>query len=342
MNSSLPVIVLTDTDNHTFSAEFKNNINITSTNANNLIKQIRYIKYGKIHKKTLNILKQNGGSNKYYKFTTHIPCHLSINENTLNGYITGIDENNNAVINTEHKIHFIKLHNNLKINNNSMYGGTILSITSTDVLPSQTRSSNVFRNTSNTDNSTRNSTVNSSNIFRNTSNTDNSTRNSTVNSSNIFRNTTDTDNSTRNSTVNSSNIFRNTTDTDNSTRNSTVNSSNIFRNTTDTDNSPRNSTVNSSNIFRNTSNTDNSTRNSTVDSSNVSISNNSSLHLLETEINDNSSFDSFINSSDKSIYGMRGGTNLSMKAGFLNMDSNSAKSYFSESSSSAPDYELCD
>jgi hypothetical protein len=287
MNSSQPVIVSTETDNSTFSAEFNNNINITSSNANNLIKQVRYIKQGKLQKNTSNILKQSGGSsNRFYKFTKNVPCHLSINENTIDGQIVGLDTHNNAIINTNNNTHLIKLHNNLKINNGDMYGGTVLSITSTEQQSSNANSSRRSSNKTSASSSTRQS------------------------------HNTSASSSTRQS-------------------HNTSASSSIYTPIS----SVKSDLSHGRNIF------------SISDISSVNISSNEQTSLCmnttDTDIPNNTSFNSSITeikSSDKSIHGMRsmrGGNNVSTRAGFLNMDSNSVNSYFSESSSAA-ESGLCD
>jgi hypothetical protein len=288
-------MVSTETDNSIFSAEFKNNINITASNADNLIRQIRYIKQGRIQKTTYNILKQNGGSSdRIYKFTNQIPCYLSIDENTLDGNIIGLDTHNNAVIESNNNTHSIKLHNNLKINNNNIYGGTVLSITSTEQQLSPTYSSTQSSNRTSVNSSSKQS---SNRTSVNSSSRQTSNRTSVNSSSEQSSNRTSVNSSSRQTSENSPNIFSI----------SEISSVNVSSNK-------------STSHYMNTS------------------------QLTETDIQNNTSFNSSITeikSSDKSIHGMRGGNNVSTRAGFLNMDSNSVNSYFSESSSAA-ESGLCD
>ena len=319
MDSSRPIVISTETVNEShYSAEFKNNINITSTDANNLVRQIRYIKNGRLPKKSLpvNTLTQSGGS-RYYKFTKNVPCHLSMNENTLDGHIVGLDIDNNAIINTNNSTHFIKLDNNLQINNNNMYGGTALSITSEQDTTSTQSSSNKSSSklaSSNKSSSNNDSFHNKANIFRN------SNKSSTQRSSSVNTNVSSVQ-SLANSSIHTPVTSIHTPVTSIHTPVSSTNRSN------------------SSNIFKNSDATSNKSTSYFMNSS------------QQTEIYNNTSFNSSmtdIESSNKSIHGMRGGNNVSnsmktkTRAGFLNMDSNSVNSYFSESSSSPADSGLCD
>ena len=341
MDSSRPIVISTETVNEShYSAEFKNNINITSTDANNLVRQIRYIKNGRLPKKSLpvNTLTQSGGS-RYYKFTKNVPCHLSMNENTLDGHIVGLDIDNNAIINTNNSTHFIKLDNNLQINNNNMYGGTALSITSEQDTTSTQSSSN---KSSSNKSSSKLASSNKSSSKLASSNKSSSNNDSFHNKANIFRN------SNKSSTQRSSSVNTNVSSVQ-SLANSSIHTPVTSIHTPVTSihtpvtsiHTPVSSTnrSNSSNIFKNSDATSNKSTSYFMNSS------------QQTEIYNNTSFNSSmtdIESSNKSIHGMRGGNNVSnsmktkTRAGFLNMDSNSVNSYFSESSSSPADSGLCD
>lgn len=296
MSSSYPNIASTETENSYYSAEFKNNINITPSSANSLIKQMRYINNGKLRKLSLssNGLHQDGESNRFYKFTKYVPCILSINENTVDGHIIGLNTNNKAIITANNNTHYINLADNICINDGNMYGGDILSITSAE--PPQTSS-----HRSNTSNNSATS-IHTPQISSNNSVTS------------IYTPLTSSNNSVTSiyTPLTSSNTIK----------------SSIFKN-------PHRTSTNTSNYVSSSAPVNKTTSYQTDETTSFN-----SIPILTKNTSQSTSFNSSMTepeSSGRSIHGMRGGK----RAGFLNMDSNSVNSYFSESSS-APEYGLCD